>query len=117
MNSKLLWLPVSDVDRGKRFYEMLGWRLDADFTTGDDFSGGAVYTSRLGVLDHFLKAQQVSSRRRAMSQRPNRSRRGSYSYIFRPRNHCCPFRDRCANHIVCPTSHSGLTHVTSGLPE
>ncbi len=81
MNSKLLWLPVSDVDRANRFYEMLGWRLDADFTTGDDFSGGAVYTSRLGVLDHFLKAQQVSSRRRAMSQRPNRSRRGSYSYI------------------------------------
>lgn len=25
-------LPVSDVDRAKRFYEGLGWRLDADFT-------------------------------------------------------------------------------------
>ena len=24
-------LPVSDVDRAKRFYERLGWRLDADF--------------------------------------------------------------------------------------
>jgi len=24
-------LPVSDVDRAKRFYESLGWRLDADF--------------------------------------------------------------------------------------
>ena len=24
-------LPVSDVDRSKRFYEGLGWRLDADF--------------------------------------------------------------------------------------
>jgi catechol 2,3-dioxygenase-like lactoylglutathione lyase family enzyme len=28
-------LPVSDVDRAKRFYEGLGWRLDADFTGGD----------------------------------------------------------------------------------
>jgi catechol 2,3-dioxygenase-like lactoylglutathione lyase family enzyme len=28
-------LPVSDVDRAKRFYESLGWRLDADFATGD----------------------------------------------------------------------------------
>jgi catechol 2,3-dioxygenase-like lactoylglutathione lyase family enzyme len=28
-------LPVSDVDRTKRFYEGLGWRLDADFANGD----------------------------------------------------------------------------------
>src|SRR5207247_1439240 len=27
-------LPVSDVDRAKRFYERLGWRLDADFSNG-----------------------------------------------------------------------------------
>jgi predicted enzyme related to lactoylglutathione lyase len=30
-------LPVTDVDRAKRFYESLGWRLDADFATGEDF--------------------------------------------------------------------------------
>jgi catechol 2,3-dioxygenase-like lactoylglutathione lyase family enzyme len=30
-------LPVSDVDRAKRFYESLGWRLDADFAAGDGF--------------------------------------------------------------------------------
>ena len=30
-------IPVSDVDRAKQFYEALGWRLDADFSTGDDF--------------------------------------------------------------------------------
>lgn len=30
-------LPVSDVDRAKRFYEGLGWRLDADIASGDDF--------------------------------------------------------------------------------
>jgi catechol 2,3-dioxygenase-like lactoylglutathione lyase family enzyme len=30
-------LPVSDVDRAKRFYEGLGWRLDADVSDGDDY--------------------------------------------------------------------------------
>jgi catechol 2,3-dioxygenase-like lactoylglutathione lyase family enzyme len=30
-------IPVSDVDRSKRFYGRLGWRLDADFASGDDF--------------------------------------------------------------------------------
>jgi predicted enzyme related to lactoylglutathione lyase len=30
-------VPVSDVDRAKRFYGSLGWREDADFATGDDF--------------------------------------------------------------------------------
>ena len=32
-------LPVSDVDRTKRFYESLGWRLDADFVAGDTWRG------------------------------------------------------------------------------
>jgi len=30
-------IPVSDVERSKRFYEGLGWRLDADFTDGKDW--------------------------------------------------------------------------------
>src|SRR3954452_14781234 len=30
-------IPVTDVDRAKRFYEGLGWRLDADVAAGDDF--------------------------------------------------------------------------------
>jgi catechol 2,3-dioxygenase-like lactoylglutathione lyase family enzyme len=30
-------IPVADVDRAKRFYAGLGWRLDADFATGDDW--------------------------------------------------------------------------------
>jgi catechol 2,3-dioxygenase-like lactoylglutathione lyase family enzyme len=30
-------IPVSDVDRAKRFYESLGWRLDADFAAGEDW--------------------------------------------------------------------------------
>jgi catechol 2,3-dioxygenase-like lactoylglutathione lyase family enzyme len=30
-------VPVSDVDRAKRFYAGLGWRLDADIASGDAF--------------------------------------------------------------------------------
>jgi catechol 2,3-dioxygenase-like lactoylglutathione lyase family enzyme len=30
-------IPVADVERSKRFYGNLGWRLDADFSTGDDW--------------------------------------------------------------------------------
>jgi len=37
MRLEVVVLPVSDVDRAKRFYEGLGWRLDADMARGDDF--------------------------------------------------------------------------------
>jgi catechol 2,3-dioxygenase-like lactoylglutathione lyase family enzyme len=30
-------LPVADVERAKRFYERLGWRVDADFASGEDW--------------------------------------------------------------------------------
>ena len=30
-------IPVADVDRSKRFYESIGWRLDADFKVRDDW--------------------------------------------------------------------------------
>ena len=36
---EVVTLPVSDVDRAKRFYLSLGWRLDADFSAGDDVRG------------------------------------------------------------------------------
>jgi len=29
-------VPVSDVDRAKSFYQALGWRLDADFSSSPD---------------------------------------------------------------------------------
>ncbi len=32
---EVVTVPVSDVDRAKRFYEGLGWRIDADFANGD----------------------------------------------------------------------------------
>jgi catechol 2,3-dioxygenase-like lactoylglutathione lyase family enzyme len=33
---EVVTVPVSDVDRAKSFYESLGWRLDADFTAGEE---------------------------------------------------------------------------------
>jgi catechol 2,3-dioxygenase-like lactoylglutathione lyase family enzyme len=39
MKFEVTAIPVSDVDRAKRFYGSLGWRLDADFVTGDTFRG------------------------------------------------------------------------------
>jgi catechol 2,3-dioxygenase-like lactoylglutathione lyase family enzyme len=35
MALEVVTLPVSDVDRAKRFYQSLGWRLDIDLAVGD----------------------------------------------------------------------------------
>ena len=37
MKLEVAVLPVADVDRAKDFYQGLGWREDADFTSGPDF--------------------------------------------------------------------------------
>ncbi len=37
MKLEVLVIPVSDIDRAKEFYSRLGWRLDADVATGEDF--------------------------------------------------------------------------------
>ena len=37
MKLEVVVLGVSNVDRAKAFYEKLGWRLDGDFATGEDF--------------------------------------------------------------------------------
>jgi catechol 2,3-dioxygenase-like lactoylglutathione lyase family enzyme len=39
MKLEVVVIPVSDVDRAKRFYGDLGWRLDGDFVAGDEFRG------------------------------------------------------------------------------
>jgi len=39
MKLEVVVIPVADVDRAKRFYGGLGWRLDADFVVGDAFRG------------------------------------------------------------------------------
>ncbi|QHS53321.1 VOC family protein [Edaphobacter sp. 12200R-103] len=37
MKFEIVVLPVSDADRAKEFYSRLGWRLDADFASGEDY--------------------------------------------------------------------------------
>jgi catechol 2,3-dioxygenase-like lactoylglutathione lyase family enzyme len=37
MKLEVVTLPVSDVDRAKRFYQQLGWRLDTDIVRGENF--------------------------------------------------------------------------------
>lgn len=37
MKLEVVVIPVADVDRSKRFYGSLGWRLDADIAAGQDF--------------------------------------------------------------------------------
>jgi len=37
MKLEVVVVPVADVDRAKRFYEALGWRMDIDHVAGDDF--------------------------------------------------------------------------------
>jgi catechol 2,3-dioxygenase-like lactoylglutathione lyase family enzyme len=37
MKLEVVVIPVSDVDRAKRFYSDLGWRLDIDYVPGDDY--------------------------------------------------------------------------------
>ncbi|MGE5777806.1 MAG: VOC family protein, partial [Hyphomicrobiales bacterium] len=37
MKLEVVVIPVSDVDRAKRFYSDLGWRLDIDYTPDDDY--------------------------------------------------------------------------------
>ena len=37
MRLEVIVIPVSDVDRAKRFYLSMGWRLDADFASGGNW--------------------------------------------------------------------------------
>jgi len=37
MKLEVVVVPVSEVDRAKRFYETLGFRLDIDYIAGENF--------------------------------------------------------------------------------
>jgi catechol 2,3-dioxygenase-like lactoylglutathione lyase family enzyme len=37
MKLEVVVIPVADVDRSKKFYTKLGWRLDADFPFDNGF--------------------------------------------------------------------------------
>jgi catechol 2,3-dioxygenase-like lactoylglutathione lyase family enzyme len=48
-------IPVSDVERAKRFYTDLGWRLDGDFVNGDSFRGVQITPPGSPCSIHFGK--------------------------------------------------------------
>jgi len=48
-------IPVADVDRSKRFYEGLGWRLDGDFRNGPDWRGVQMTPPGSACSIHFGK--------------------------------------------------------------
>ena len=68
MKLEVVVIPVSDVDRAKRFYGGLGWRLDADFVVGDAFR---VSSSR-------LQARRARSTSAPGSRRPCRARHADF---------------------------------------
>src|SRR5215813_6660425 len=53
MKLEVVIIPVSDVDRAKRFYADLGWRLDADFDKGEAFRGVQVTPPGSSCSIHF----------------------------------------------------------------
>ena len=55
MKLEVVTLPVSDVDRAKRFYQSLGWRLDADLVLGDDIRAVQLTPPRSGCSIAFGK--------------------------------------------------------------
>ena len=80
MKLEVVIVPVSDVDRARRFYEQLGWRLDADYASGTDFrvvqftppgSGASIYLREghhhvcAGIAPGSLPRRSSTSRRRA----------------------------------------------------
>ena len=64
MKLEVVTLPVADVDRAKRFYGDLGWRLDADFVVGDSSARGAITR----------RARPARSISAPASRRPRRAR-------------------------------------------
>src|SRR6516162_9365987 len=87
MKLEIVVIPVSDVDRAKRFYGGLGWRLDADFAAGDDFRVIQLTPPGSGVLGHLRQKRHRGGaglrqgpipdrlRHRGRSRRVTRSRR------------------------------------------
>jgi catechol 2,3-dioxygenase-like lactoylglutathione lyase family enzyme len=50
---EVVTIPVADVDRAKSFYQGLGWRLDADFSAGDEVRGVQFTPPRSSCSIHF----------------------------------------------------------------
>jgi catechol 2,3-dioxygenase-like lactoylglutathione lyase family enzyme len=85
MGLEVVTVPVSDVDRAKRFYESLGWRLDIDLDVNDDFRqvqmtpphsqcsihfGKGITTMEPGCLDKlYLAVKDVDAARQDLIRR------------------------------------------------
>ena len=100
MKLEVVVIPVSDVDRAKRFYGGLGWRLDADFAAGG-LAGHPVHAARLAMLGHLrqqrhrggarLRAGTVPDRlrHRGRPRRPARARGCDRRGVSRRRRRAC----------------------------
>ena len=62
MKLEVVTVPVSDVDRAKRFYQSLGWRLDVDFAAGDDVRLVQMTPPHSQCSIHFGKGLTTASR-------------------------------------------------------
>ena len=62
MKLEAVVIPISDINRAKKFYGSLGWRLDADFAFDNGFRVRPVHAAGLGVLDPIRR--RISRRRR-----------------------------------------------------
>jgi catechol 2,3-dioxygenase-like lactoylglutathione lyase family enzyme len=84
MKLEVAVIPVSDVDRSKRFYGSLGWRLDADFAVGEAFRvvqftppgspgsihfGTGVTAAEPGSASLYLVVSDVEAARAALVER------------------------------------------------
>ena len=108
MKLEVVVLPVSDVDRAKRFYETLGWRLDADFAVGDDFRVVQLTPPGSDVLDHLRRRDHLGRagldrgpaarrlRHRGGARRARRPRRRRERGVPRRGRGVPPRRDRGA---------------------
>src|SRR5438046_8802613 len=65
MKFEIVVIPVSDVDRAKRFYGGLGWRVDADFASGAGCRGMPFPTPRSGCSVAFSQTRPPAAAGRA----------------------------------------------------
>lgn len=72
MKLEVVVIPVSDVDRAKRFYEDLGWKLDVDFVRVDGSravqftppgSSTSIQLATGAALAHFLVVNDIEAAR------------------------------------------------------
>ena len=74
MKFEFVVIPVADVDRAKRFYGGLGWRLDADFAPGDDWRVDPVHATGLRLLGDLRQERDRGGARLRPGSLPDRLR-------------------------------------------